>query len=173
MVPPAPGLFSTITGWPSLADSSLDIARAITSVALPGVKATMTCTGFSGQFWAWAGSANGSPSASASAAMSRRILSSPYACFLFGSNLPAYAGHIQAAQDAFARRGELLADGGEVASQQLAVALGEAAGDQHVADPCTAALHDDGGDGIVDRPHGERAKRHDGDVGLYAGRKAA
>ena len=49
MVPPAPGRFSMMTGWPSRADSSLDIERAITSVALPGVKATMMWTGLSGQ----------------------------------------------------------------------------------------------------------------------------
>src|SRR5690348_8282921 len=111
MVPPAPGLFSTITGWPSLADSSLDIARAMTSVALPGVKATMTCTGFSGQdVSAWAVPA----SASARAAINRRMDVSPCS-FSFGSNLPTDAGHVQAAQDAFAGGGELFADAGEVA----------------------------------------------------------
>src|SRR5512142_3007776 len=150
MVPPAPGLFSMITGWPSLADSSLDSARAITSVALPGVKATMMCTGFSGQD---VSACAGSAMASARAAINRRMVSSPL--FLFGSNLPADAGHVQATQDAFARGGEILADGGEVAPQQLAVALGEAAGHQHVAHPSAATLHDDRRDGIVDRPHGE------------------
>src|SRR6185437_12748901 len=172
MVPPAPGLFSTITGWPSLADSSLDMARAMTSVALPGVKATMTCTGFSGHVSARVGEVTVPAIASATAAISRRMDVSPCR-FSFGRYLAADAGHVQAAQDALTRGGELCADGGKVAPQQLAVALREPAGDQHVPHPRAAALHDDGGDGVMHRPHGERPERHDGDVRLPARRQAA
>src|SRR5579864_455496 len=44
MVPPAPGRFSTITGWPSAGESLSLMVRAMMSVALPGVKGTMTLT---------------------------------------------------------------------------------------------------------------------------------
>src|SRR3954453_12836892 len=141
MVPPAPGLFSMMTGWPSLADSSLDTARPITSVALPGVKATMMWIGFSGQVWACA-EVPAKPRA-AIAAIKRRMVSP--VCSSFGGNLPADAGDVQAPQNAFTRGGELGPDRGNVGAQQLAVALGEAAGDQHVAHPGAAALHDHGG----------------------------
>ncbi len=87
--------------------------------------------------------------------------------------MPADAGHIEAAQDSFARCGELIADGAEVGVQKLAIALGEAAGDHNVAHACTRPLHDDGGHGIMHRPHGERPQCHDGDVGLLAGRETA
>src|SRR5258706_7092438 len=42
MVPPAPGRFSTITGWPRLAASLSVTLRPMTSVTLPGVKGTIT-----------------------------------------------------------------------------------------------------------------------------------
>ena len=46
--PPAPGRFSTTTGWPQrLARRSLT-TRAMTSVTPPGEKATMTRTGLEG-----------------------------------------------------------------------------------------------------------------------------
>src|SRR6187397_827508 len=121
MVPPAPGLFSMMTGWPSLADSSLETARPITAIK-------------------------------------RRMVS--YRRSSFGGNLPADAGHIQAPQDALARSGEFGTDGGKVGAQQPAITLGKPAGDQHVADPCAAPLHDDGRHRIVHRPHGQRPERH-------------
>src|SRR4051812_32723488 len=41
IVPPAPGRFSTMTGWPHAALSRSPISRATTSVALPAVNGTM------------------------------------------------------------------------------------------------------------------------------------
>src|SRR6187402_1872432 len=41
IVPPAPGRFSTITGWPQAALSRSPTRRATTSVALPAVNGTM------------------------------------------------------------------------------------------------------------------------------------
>jgi len=48
MVPPAPGRLSITMGWPIDCDIAWATARATTSVALPGVKATTTWIGFSG-----------------------------------------------------------------------------------------------------------------------------
>jgi len=48
IVPPAPGRFSTTKTWPIRVDSACATVRATTSVALPGVKGTMTCTGLVG-----------------------------------------------------------------------------------------------------------------------------
>src|SRR5215204_3288335 len=109
MVPPAPGLFSMITGWPSLADSSLDMERAITSVALPGVKAMTMCTGLSGQVCAWAA---GAASARARAAIRKRMEVLPL--FSLGGNLPADAGYVQAPQDALARCAEFGTNRGKI-----------------------------------------------------------
>src|SRR5688572_10932498 len=52
MVPPAPGLLSTITDWPSSACSGAAIRRATMSEEPPGEKVTMTRTGLVGQVWA-------------------------------------------------------------------------------------------------------------------------
>src|SRR3954471_20008250 len=49
MVPPAPGRFSTSTGWPSAAASLSLTLRAMMSVALPGVNGTTMRTGFVGK----------------------------------------------------------------------------------------------------------------------------
>ena len=49
MLPPAPGRFSTTTGWPSTGVRAFASARARTSVAAPGGKATTMRTGRSGQ----------------------------------------------------------------------------------------------------------------------------
>src|SRR5262245_10639888 len=62
MVPDAPGRFSTTTGWPSCVCSRSPSARAMTSVALPGVKATMMRSGLEGQACAAAGPAAASSS---------------------------------------------------------------------------------------------------------------
>src|SRR4051812_36567139 len=48
MVPPAPGRFSTITGWPHAAVSRSPMSRATTSVALPAVNGTMMWIGRDG-----------------------------------------------------------------------------------------------------------------------------
>src|SRR5690348_3973770 len=48
MFPDAPGLFSTITGWPSDCVSLSATARARMSVDPPGAQGTMMCTGRSG-----------------------------------------------------------------------------------------------------------------------------
>jgi hypothetical protein len=48
MLPPAPGLFSTVTVWPSAACNCSAISRATMSVELPGAKATTIFTGLSG-----------------------------------------------------------------------------------------------------------------------------
>jgi hypothetical protein len=45
MVPPAPGRFSTMTGWPSAGESRSPTVRAMMSVALPAVKGTMILIG--------------------------------------------------------------------------------------------------------------------------------
>jgi hypothetical protein len=47
-VPPAPGLLSTITGWPSALASGSEIARATMSLAPPAAKVTTMRIGFSG-----------------------------------------------------------------------------------------------------------------------------
>ena len=44
MVPPAPGRFSTMKGWPSCSDSRCATVRAMMSVALPAVNGTTTVT---------------------------------------------------------------------------------------------------------------------------------
>ncbi len=49
MVPPAPGRFSSTTGWPSCVLSFSETVRAMMSVELPGVKGTTTLIGFAGQ----------------------------------------------------------------------------------------------------------------------------
>ncbi len=45
----APGLFSTITGWPSASASLGATRRALTSTALPGPVGTIQRSGFAGQ----------------------------------------------------------------------------------------------------------------------------
>src|SRR5437870_5270213 len=49
MVPPAPGRFSTTSGWPSAAASLSATGRAMVSVADPGVKGTMMRIGLAGK----------------------------------------------------------------------------------------------------------------------------
>jgi hypothetical protein len=61
MVPPAPGLLSTITGWPIALASGSEIARATMSLAPPAANVTTMRTGFSGQAaWAVAAAAHSS-----------------------------------------------------------------------------------------------------------------
>src|SRR5689334_509962 len=60
-LPPAPGLFSTITGCPSAAASSLAIARAIVSVVPPADAPTRMRTGRDGYSDVWAWPAPGQP----------------------------------------------------------------------------------------------------------------
>ncbi|MNV85687.1 hypothetical protein D3C71_1796590 [compost metagenome] len=48
MLPLAPALFSTTTGWPSRTDMDCATVRAITSVAPPAAKGTMMRKGRSG-----------------------------------------------------------------------------------------------------------------------------
>ena len=55
MTLPAPGLFSTITVWPSVTESLVAIMRAITSGLAPADCETMNVTGRCGQLWAQAG----------------------------------------------------------------------------------------------------------------------
>src|ERR1044072_3983484 len=55
MTLPAPGLFSTITVWPSVTDSLVAIMRAITSGLAPADCETMKVTGRCGQLCAPAG----------------------------------------------------------------------------------------------------------------------
>src|SRR5471032_1899641 len=107
-----------MTGWPSRSDSSLETARAMMSVALPGVKATMMCTGFCGQVCAWAVLV--AASASPAAAIKRRIMFPPF--FSFSGNLPADAGHVKAAQDSFTRSGQLATDALDIGAHKFAVA---------------------------------------------------
>src|SRR5687768_16130415 len=61
-LPPAPGLFSTITDWPIASESFGATKRATRSVVLPGAKPTTMCTGRArGQSCAAAGIAPSSP----------------------------------------------------------------------------------------------------------------
>jgi hypothetical protein len=48
MTPVPPGLFSTITGWPSASPSRGATRRAFTSTALPGPVGTIQRTGLEG-----------------------------------------------------------------------------------------------------------------------------
>ena len=54
-MPPAPGLLSMMIGWPRFFAIAAATIRVTTSVALPGVKGTMTRIGSSGQVSAAAG----------------------------------------------------------------------------------------------------------------------
>ena len=49
MLPPAPGLFSTITGWPSVLPMSSAISRASVSVVPPAVAPTISFMGLAGK----------------------------------------------------------------------------------------------------------------------------
>ncbi len=67
-----------------------------------------------------------------------------------------------------------LRHGGQVRSEQLAVALARkapATSTSRVQAPLPCM--DDRGQWVVHRPRSERAERHDGDIGLLAGRQAA
>src|SRR5262249_61516141 len=48
MLVAAPGLFSTMNGWPSRSDSHCPIKRAAMSVGPPGANPTRICTGREG-----------------------------------------------------------------------------------------------------------------------------
>src|SRR5688572_21477967 len=52
MVPVAPALFSTTTGWPKVSESFCATVRASVSVAAPGGKGTMIFIGLVGNDWA-------------------------------------------------------------------------------------------------------------------------
>ena len=54
ILPPAPALFSTITGWPRRSPSFWPSTRAITSVAPPGAHGTTILIGLVGKFCAMA-----------------------------------------------------------------------------------------------------------------------
>src|SRR4051812_9963952 len=49
MICVAPGLFSTITGWPSRSERSLPMLRAVTSLKPPASYGTMMRIGFDGK----------------------------------------------------------------------------------------------------------------------------
>jgi hypothetical protein len=53
--PPAPGLFSTTTGWPSVRAMCSPTARAVMSAAPPGALGTTMRTGLAGKPCAHAG----------------------------------------------------------------------------------------------------------------------
>src|SRR6266571_2093487 len=55
MLPPAPGLFSTMNCWPSVVLSRCATRRAVKSKPPPGAKATMIFTGLVGYCWAESG----------------------------------------------------------------------------------------------------------------------
>src|SRR5262245_62044081 len=63
IVPPAPGRFSTTTGWPSAACSLSATGRAMVPVAEPGVNGTMMRIGLEGNDCAAAVAANARASA--------------------------------------------------------------------------------------------------------------
>jgi hypothetical protein len=51
-VPPAPGRFSAITGWPQISCSFAATARPMMSVELPGVNEMISRTGLLGKLCA-------------------------------------------------------------------------------------------------------------------------
>ena len=53
MLVPAPGRFSTITGWPSRVPICWPTARAMMSTAPPGAKPTIRRMGLAGKAWVW------------------------------------------------------------------------------------------------------------------------
>ena len=69
MLPPAPGLFSTVTGWPMDFASSRPIARAVMSTPPPGGKGQIMRIGFEGNAWASAPWEAINPNTAASAAI--------------------------------------------------------------------------------------------------------
>src|SRR5215216_962408 len=145
-----------MTVWPRFLVMAAATARATTSVALPGVKGTMMWIGLSGKFWAEAGRAS---SADASANAIRRFMdfSSLFSCRRY---FAADAFYVQLRQNSFARRRQPGAQTCKIGPRQPTIALGEAAGNQHVTHAGARALHDHGGHRIVHRPHRERAERH-------------
>jgi len=74
MVPPAPGLFSTTTGWPSVRDSSVPTAREIMSAVLPAASGTSKRIGRAGQLCAMAEPVHKAASAIASRALRRAVI---------------------------------------------------------------------------------------------------
>ncbi len=74
-LPPAPGRFSTTTGWPSAGASFSESTRAIRSGELPAGKGTIMWIVRDGQFFvSLAPGCAGAPAAKASATARRRIL---------------------------------------------------------------------------------------------------
>lgn len=73
MVPPAPGRFSTTTGWPSATLRRSAIGRAMVSVAEPGVKGTMMRIDFEGQDCACETPCGANASTAAPSAATRRL----------------------------------------------------------------------------------------------------
>src|SRR5688572_4434029 len=78
MVPPAPGLFSTTTGWPSASDRPGATRRAVMSTFPPGAKGTMMRIGFAGKACAAASVAR--PAARAARARLKDVLMKPLHC---------------------------------------------------------------------------------------------
>src|SRR5215217_8189505 len=71
MVPPAPVVFSTTTGWPRARDIGPATSRAVTSVVPPAAKGTTMTTGRLGAQPDWADATAGRTAAVARAARSR------------------------------------------------------------------------------------------------------
>src|SRR5512145_2030310 len=77
MVPPAPALFSTITGCPSSTERPCATARATPSVPPPGGKGTISLIGWVGHDWACAvPAAKASASAQAESTRKRWFMAS-------------------------------------------------------------------------------------------------
>ena len=76
-VPPAPGRFSTTTGWPSLSLSTLEATRAMKSEPPPGAKGQTIFSDLLGKAsWArpWCGSARPASGAGRAAQKRRRLM---------------------------------------------------------------------------------------------------
>src|ERR1700730_14844496 len=95
IVPPAPGLLSTMNGWPSWSDSCAATVRAITTVALPAGSGTTTCTGLSGQAWE-----NAPPLARPSASTAPQI----FTCFIGFTPARTIDNKVEETNDQSARR---------------------------------------------------------------------
>src|SRR5438046_3317444 len=92
IVPPAPGWFSTTTGWPQYSESFWPNVRARISVALPAVNGTTILTGFVGHACAPANEAHKVQSAIAARRAIFTIVSSTQSVahrYIFGSQFDA------------------------------------------------------------------------------------
>jgi hypothetical protein len=93
MALPAPGLFSTITAWPSCGASTSASTRAEPSAPPPGAKGTMMRSGLVGQASA-APAARGSPPTAAKAGQRQHICERGLKAFVATAARGGSVGHV-------------------------------------------------------------------------------